>query len=78
MPIKNRPFSGQQPQAPFGLNPALVGSRSYDRLRNGKVLVLFKFDNNKNSNNNKNNVGSRWRPVPGAGSNKVAPFGIFL
>jgi len=26
----------------------------YDRLRNGKVLVLWKSDNNKNPNKNKN------------------------
>jgi len=38
----------------------------YDRLRNGKVLVLWKFDNNNNPNkNNKNYVRGHWRPVPG-------------
>jgi len=35
---------------------------NYDQLRNRKVLVLWKSDNNKNNNNN---VCSRWGPVPG-------------
>jgi len=35
---------------------------NYDQLRNGKVLVLCKSDNNNNMINN--DVRSSWGPVP--------------
>ena len=45
---------------------------NYDRLRNGNVLGIWKFDNN---NTNKNNVSSRWEPLPLPRVQKYPPFG---